>query len=183
MISSGLAFVASHLSISGELPVQIIAQHSFRPATDTEIEQIKQVLDTSVPRDTYSWVPYESVVKAEHRGDNSTTFHHDPLPRDQWKYWVIAFDGQNTKLHEIELVAQLLPCAFDIAFVLFYELPGQTGKLNGRQIMPVHVIERYGGRGCPKFCVNGQMAGNCRTSRKMNHDRQQRIDRPAARWL
>jgi hypothetical protein len=38
-------------------------------------------------------------------------------------------------------------------------------------------------RGCPKFCVNGQMAGNCRTSRKMNHDRQQRIDRPAARWL
>ncbi|MCO4087631.1 MAG: hypothetical protein HEQ17_01260 [Limnohabitans sp.] len=37
--------------------------------------------------------------------------------------------------------------------------------------------------GCPKFCVNGQMAGNCRTSRKMNHDRQQRIDRPAARWL
>lgn len=38
-------------------------------------------------------------------------------------------------------------------------------------------------RGCPKFCVNGQLAGNCRTSRKMNHDRKQRIDRPAARWL
>jgi O-acetyl-ADP-ribose deacetylase (regulator of RNase III) len=37
--------------------------------------------------------------------------------------------------------------------------------------------------GCPKFCVNGQMAGNCRTSRKMNHDRQQRIDRPATGWL
>ena len=38
-------------------------------------------------------------------------------------------------------------------------------------------------RGCPKFCVNGQMAGNCRTSRKMNHDRKQRIDRPATCWL
>ena len=37
--------------------------------------------------------------------------------------------------------------------------------------------------GCPKFCVNGQMAGNCRTSRKMNHDRKQRIDRPATCWL
>jgi hypothetical protein len=29
--------------------------------------------------------------------------------------------------------------------------------------------------------VNGQLAGNCRTSRKMNLDRKQRIDRPTAR--
>ncbi len=35
-------------------------------------------------------------------------------------------------------------------------------------------------RGCKKFCVNGQMAGNCRLSRKKRNDRNERTDRPPA---
>jgi hypothetical protein len=31
---------------------------------------------------------------------------------------------------------------------------------------------------CPRFCVNGLMAGNCRSSQRKRNDRKQRIDRP-----
>ena len=31
---------------------------------------------------------------------------------------------------------------------------------------------------CPRFCVNGLMAGNCQSSQKKRNDRKQRTDRP-----
>ena len=33
-------------------------------------------------------------------------------------------------------------------------------------------------RACPRFCVNGLMAGNCRDLQRKRNDRKQRIDRP-----
>ncbi len=144
MTTSGLAFIVSHISVSGGLPVEIIDQHTFRAATDPEIEQIKRVLEMSVPRDTNTWVPYEKVVKTEYQTDGSRASHFEELPRDQWKYWVIAFNGPNSLLHEIELVAQILPFSFDIGFVLFYGLPNQQGEFLARQTMPFHIIERHG---------------------------------------
>ena len=143
MLRSGLAFIVSHLAVDGSLPVQLIPDHVFRAATDDEITQIKRTLQLSIPSDSYSWVPYEGLVKAEHRA-GSTSFNIEPLPREKWKYWAIAFDGQNGQLHELELVAQLLPFAFDVGFVLFYELPSQQGSLQGRQTMPMHIVEKYG---------------------------------------
>ena len=36
---------------------------------------------------------------------------------------------------------------------------------------------------CPRFCVNGLMAGSCRSSQRKRNDRKQRIDRPPAGGL
>ena len=33
-------------------------------------------------------------------------------------------------------------------------------------------------RACPRFCVNGLMAGNCQSSQRKRNDRKQRTDRP-----
>ena len=33
-------------------------------------------------------------------------------------------------------------------------------------------------KGCPRFCVNGLMAGNCQSSQRKRNDRKQRTDRP-----
>ena len=38
-------------------------------------------------------------------------------------------------------------------------------------------------RACPRFCVNGLMAGSCRSSQRKRNDRKQRIDRPPAGGL
>ena len=36
---------------------------------------------------------------------------------------------------------------------------------------------------CPRFCVNGLMAGSCRSSQRKRNDRKQRINRPPAGGL
>jgi hypothetical protein len=38
-------------------------------------------------------------------------------------------------------------------------------------------------RACPRFCVNGLMAGNCQSSPRKRNDRKQRTDRPPAGGL
>lgn len=142
MIHSGLAFIASHLQVEGKLPVELIPGHTFRAATDTEVTDIRNYLSSSIPRDAYYWVPYDGLVKEERNGSR-TTFHIEQLPREKWKYWVLAFEGTNRHIREIELVGQLLPFAFDFGFIFYYSEPSQTGILSGRQIMPLHIIERY----------------------------------------
>ena len=39
-------------------------------------------------------------------------------------------------------------------------------------------IYKWNFRGCPRFCVNGLMAGNCQSSQRKRNDRKQRTDRP-----
>ncbi len=144
MTESGLAFIASHLALDLSVVVPLIPRYVFRAATDDEIASIRVALGRSLPADGGSWVAYEGVV-LEERGENGSRTYVEQLPREEWKYWVIAFDGSNDELNDLETVAQLLPFAFDVGFVLFYDQPGQRGVVRGRQLMPRHVVERYGG--------------------------------------
>lgn len=142
MIQRGLAFVASHLQVEGTLPIEVLPGYQFRAASDTEVQEIRRYLQAAVPPDTCAWVPYEGTVKEERQG-NRTTFHVEALPREKWKYWVLTFEGSNAWMHDLEQVAQLLPVAFDIGFVLFYSEQAQGGTMSGRILMPLHVVERY----------------------------------------
>lgn len=142
MIKSGFAFIASHLQIEGMLPVELVPGHTIRAAMDTEVTDIRNYLEQSKPRDNFLWVPYDGLVKEEHI-DSQTTFYIESLPREKWKYWVLAFEGTNRYIHELELVGQLLPVNFDFGFVFFYSEPSQAGVLGGRLVMPLHIIDRY----------------------------------------
>lgn len=142
MIQSGLAFVASHLQVEGRLPIEVLPGYQFRAASDAEVQEIRRYLRAAIPPDTLTWVPYEGTVKEERQG-NRTTFHVEAVPREKWKYWVLAFEATNMWMHELEQLAQLLPVTFDVGFVLFYSEQSQGGTISGRTSMPLHVVERY----------------------------------------
>lgn len=144
MISrSGFAFIVSHLEIDGDLPVEVYPGYVFRAASDFEISIIKSYINQTVPRDTFRWVPYESYVRKEQQ-ENGYALHYENLGRDKWKYWVIVSEAINDRIfHGIELVGHMLPAAFDIGFVLFYDLPDMQGDVTGLRPMPIHIIERY----------------------------------------
>lgn len=142
MVSSGIAFVVSHLSLDDRTPVEIFPGHTFRQATPDEIAEIKKQLTIATRGLAAPWAAYEGVVHEE-RHEGSTTFHVKPLLESEWKYWVIAFEGNNADLHELELMANLLPVEFDVGFILFYEGPKQSGKQMGMSLIPLHIVEKY----------------------------------------
>ena len=142
MLKSGLAFVASHIQVTGDLPTTLIPDHIFRRARDEEIELIRERLQQSMRGPFCQWVNYEATIREERQGP-STTFHVEPLPPDQWKYWVVAFGPNNHNIHEIETVGLLLPTDLEFAFQIYFSEPAQSGEIRGMQVMPLHIFEKY----------------------------------------
>ncbi len=65
---------------------------------------------------------------------------------------------------------------------------GARGGGGGQRYLPqsgltkftdlIRIRYRQEAPACPRFCVNGLMAGNCRDLQRKRNDRKQRIDRP-----
>lgn len=130
MLNSGLSFIASCLQIEGALPIELTSRHTLRAATDTEIEILRRQIKRDCPESQSPWIVYESSVREECHG-NGTTRHFEALPRDQWRYWVIAFEGTNNELHELECLLLLLPVDLEIEFTLMYDQTSQQGDVSG----------------------------------------------------
>lgn len=141
-MKSGFAFIASNLIISGPFPIEILPNHVVRPASDSEIEIIRAFIAKSTPGAHAQWVNYESVVKEE-KYDGRTALHIDALPRNAWKYWVLAFESGNSLIHEIESMSNLLPVDIDMGFQIYFSQPNQSGEQMGWSIPPMHIIEKY----------------------------------------
>lgn len=97
---SGFAHVLNSLNVSAQLPFQLIPDHWFRRAEPQEIKRIKKQL-TAHP-DATSLYEYE-VTEI----DDSTT-QSRPMPADQWRYYVISYSPNNSKMGYIEYAANLL---------------------------------------------------------------------------
>jgi hypothetical protein len=140
---SGVAFVVSHIDVDGDLPIQIIDNHIFRAASDSEISLIDSLLAQALPSGSHGlWVHYKSLVKEE-RYEGRTSYHLEDLPRDKWKYWVIAFEGTNHKVHELEKACMLLNPDIELGFQVYFQEPNQEGDRAGYSMMPLHLVEKY----------------------------------------
>ena len=140
---SGIAFVVSHIDVDGKLPMQIIENHIFRAASDTEIALIDQLLAQALPGGSSGlWVNYKALVREE-RYEGRTSYHLEDLPRDKWKYWVVAFEGTNHKVHELELACRLLNPDIEFGFQVYYQSPNQQGDNAGYSMIPLHLVEKY----------------------------------------
>lgn len=142
-MNSGIVFILNLLDVKGELPVQIITDHLFRKAHKNEIEEIEKVLSISQPPARHNYdVRYKSILRSE-KSTGTTSYRFEELPESQWKYWVVAFEGWNDKLHDIEKCALLLEVDLDFGFQILFEDSYQSGKVAAHTSLPIHLIEKY----------------------------------------
>ncbi|MDH3997314.1 MAG: HEPN domain-containing protein [Desulfuromonadales bacterium] len=142
MMKSGFAFVFTHIDYEGDLPVEIIPDHFFRRAKTKETESIRNLLSKSAyPH--FGWsIAYEHTIKEEKTGDR-TNYHREPLTPRMWKYWVIAFNGNNHEIHKLEYAAQLIEHDLDFGFYCLFNEENQQGDWVGNSYLPMHLVERY----------------------------------------
>jgi hypothetical protein len=143
MIQSGLAFVISNVEIEGELPQEVYPSHVFRRANEKEIDAIHKILDSvSVHSHNIEPIPYRHIIRVE-KSDSRSSFHHEEIPRENWRCWIIAFERTNLKVRDIEHVAFLLPIDLDIGLTIFFSVANQLGSVSGWCPLPLHLIEKY----------------------------------------
>ncbi len=149
MIKSGFAFVLSHIDVKCDGPIEIIPDHYFRKARQQEITEIVQklndfdisyekILGLPVP----SGIPYDSIVTEIRRG-NSRQYKRGKLPPEKWKYWVVAFEGTNAKIHDLQYAANLIKNDLIFSFIIMYTEKQQKGKPVGWIGMQTHLREYY----------------------------------------
>lgn len=143
MMNSGIFFILNHIDVKGDLPLQIIPDHTFRKAHKNEIEEIEKVLSISQPAATnINRERYRSIIRSE-ESEGRTSYNFEKLSESDWKYWVIAFNGWNEKLHEIEKCALLLEPDLDFGFQILYKYEYQTGEVAAHTYMPINLVEKY----------------------------------------
>lgn len=142
MNKNGISFVASHIDVEGELPLELLPNYVFRKANDDEIDIVRKKIFNSIPAGGFvRQLPYEYIVREEIH-ERQTSFHYDPIPKEKWKYWVIGFEGHGNEIQEIKKSASLLPFDLELAFETGNIIHGEE-KTQGTwsNQIPLNIIE------------------------------------------
>ncbi|MHB8562633.1 MAG: hypothetical protein ACYDDA_01560 [Acidiferrobacteraceae bacterium] len=141
-IKSGLAFVASHIDVEGNLPVELIPHYVFRRARDGEIDRIRETIGRFSPQvPIFAWPPYEFTFIEKERSGSNRSIEKKRLPKEQWKYWVLAFED-TSELEAIEYVSLLLETDLEFGFKLLYSEAKQGGGNAGVRWAP-DIVAKY----------------------------------------
>ncbi|NKC11278.1 MAG: hypothetical protein GKR94_03440 [Gammaproteobacteria bacterium] len=132
MLQSGVAFIISNIQVKNYEPVELIDDHVFRKARGSEVDTIREKL-----KDITIYAPfineeliYDTVI-LEEKYKKHTKYHRNLLPEEERKYWVIAYNGNNQCMSNLEDSVSLLENSFDIGFHLLYNEPNQEGDTVG----------------------------------------------------
>jgi hypothetical protein len=99
--------------------VALAPGHELRRATESEIGAIKDVL-TNQAAET-NWESWQNGGPVE----NGESISRPLIPEDKWRYFVIAFEGSNSTVAEIERALCIAPFELKIGFTLLQEVfPG-----------------------------------------------------------
>jgi hypothetical protein len=91
--------------------------NELRRANKAEIAAVKDVLPDFAAQTTWGAWQYGAEIPMK---DGGTTYAH--IPEDQWRYFVISFDGSNSTSTQIERALSIAPFELKIGFTLLREV-------------------------------------------------------------
>jgi len=117
-MESGIAFISTHFNLSNYKPTKLLENHTFRKATFHESERIRNLLiQYAVNPAANHKIPYEISNTHGENGKVNTTL----LVEDEWKYWVVAYNGYNHEFQYIEQAFLLLKNSLSINLHLIFK--------------------------------------------------------------
>lgn len=113
-------FILNLIETEGELPVEVIPQYFFNKADRDQVDLIKHWLDFLEPFHVIG-VPYEkALIAMPGSQQGSFLYTHEPLPQEDWRYWVISFKGDNSEIPSLASAAALLKSGLELGFGVLY---------------------------------------------------------------
>jgi len=104
---SYFAFILTDFEYKGELPVELVEGHYLDKPDPLQLQTVKEILSSVSPRYNYDFFERNREIKEIENGVEAI---HSDIPRDEWRYWVINFEGS---LMKIEPLMYILNLAFE----------------------------------------------------------------------
>src|SRR5439155_25446638 len=101
---------------------ELAPAHRIAKANNEQVDQIKRLLDQfNTKLKPFFISPYEYNVRAG-EGDKpgNVRYFHDPLPCERWRYWIVAFEGTNSELGDLQLACTLIQQDIELGFEVLY---------------------------------------------------------------
>jgi len=124
-MKKSFCFVSNPLEVIGNAPIEIIPNHWLQKADSEQIDLIKEKVfrhyahNFPLPAYEYIWLDEEN--DSEGRRSRKS----QALPPDKWRYWVVAYDGPNTQIQNLQFAVNLLQADLDLGFNFVYWEEGQ----------------------------------------------------------
>jgi len=152
MKNHGFAFVLSPLKVEADLPFTIAPGHCLDRATQAQIAKIKPALQTflSLPIPGSMFSSYEEdIKKVPSDKPGSFSYRHTPLDENDWRYFVVAFQGNNSELGTIQQACLVIKN--DIRLGFYFLESESIGSCYGWHSQAIHTFPNDSG-------LDGQIA-------------------------
>ncbi len=120
-VGHNFSFVLNISRLVDRATFTVAPGHELRRATKEEVAAIKDVLTNyTVQPFFFPWQGGEHVKEGDH-------VSRSYLSEDQWRYFVVAFEGSNSTIDEIEKALCIAPFELKIGFTLLNEVHPSLG--------------------------------------------------------
>lgn len=102
--SNYFAFILTDFDYNGELPVELIDGHYLDKPDPLQLQTVKKTLSNVSPRYNYDFFEKNREIKEIENGVEAI---HSDTPRDEWRYWVINFEGSSMKIEPLKYILNL----------------------------------------------------------------------------
>jgi len=139
--ADGFAFVMNVSSLDAT-SYELAPKFMLRRGTDEEVERIREMLARinvdGVPGFGFEGAPWERKL---HEGADWKL-----LPKQDWRYFVISFEGSNKTIEDLGLSWCLASTELEVGFTLFWTAPGSNAMVcHPDRLFQMRSLAKYGG--------------------------------------
>ncbi len=141
--NTSLAFVTNLLDVNCNLPFKIIEDCYFQKASQSQIDEIKKYFQYSGYFPLYSSFnlsPYEFIYVESINTLNNNSLQGQRLEPQAWKYYVINFNGNNAKIYDLNMAANLIEIELEFGLQFLYH---EEIKNFSIQKKPTHIFNYF----------------------------------------
>jgi hypothetical protein len=103
---NSFAVILNLLDVKFPLPFEIVPGHHFRKADEDEIRRVRDFLK-GMPVCGDPGIPFEFNIIADGDSTEGKSLFWHPLKQEDWRYYVIAFQGVSNAMYDLRLAACL----------------------------------------------------------------------------
>ncbi|MEH2092169.1 hypothetical protein [Nostoc sp.] len=141
--NTSFAFVANLLDVNCNLPFKVIEDCYFQKADSLQIDKIKNYLSDSghfTQLFRFNLSPYEFVYVEDTNMPQQNTLTGQPLEPQDWKYYVLNFYDDNSKIYDLSKTANLVEIELDFGLQFIYS---KELKIFGIQKNPIYTFNYF----------------------------------------